>query len=240
MFARSAIRALVLLGLSASASTATTSCSSKNQTHVSVRLPPTFGTDPEDWEAPPVGWDFGYWYQTNSSTANEFMRNLQYYTGPIDDDAPTGLRDDLASFQVTGNDTVLTSYGVDTPSTTTPAVYTYAGTGILTGATDSLEIIAWGYDCHNVGYRVSFSSYTAYTNTPASIDFLSRTKAGPSSNVLSQIKSALIAFGNANVTALAEKIGPGVQDDGRDGMPPVDECDAYCKSNEDLLGLIGA
>ncbi|KAK5989611.1 Botcinic acid biosynthesis cluster B protein 12 [Cladobotryum mycophilum] len=165
------------------------------------------------------------------------MRNLQYSTLPIDLHKPTGPRTDLSSFQLTTINTVFTSYGVDTP-TLTPAVYNYSATGILQGATDFLEVLAWGYDCHGVGYRVSYSSFTALTNTLASIDILSRTNKSPDASTLKSVQNALVAYGDANITALAQAIGPALQDDARDGMPPIRQCDAYCMSNQDLLGLL--
>jgi hypothetical protein len=164
------------------------------------------------------------------------MRNLQYISNPIDSADPAGDREDLTSFQLLNNDTVFTSYGIDTP-TSIPAVYSYAGTGVLQGATDFLEILAWGYDCDGVGYRVSYSTLTTLTNTPASVDVLSRRDKGPDRATLNQIQATLVALGNANITALAEKIGPAVQDGARDGLPPVVQCDAACQSNEDLIGL---
>lgn len=204
---------------------------------VSVRLPPTLSNGHgSNWKNMPLGWDFGYWYQTNSSSANAFQRNLQYSTLPIIADQPQGARSDLSSFQLVTNDTVYTSYGVDTPAAI-PGVYRYQGTGILKDATDLLEILAWGVDCDGVGYRISYSTETAATKTPASLDVLSRKKSGVDATTLKKIQSALVALGNGDVTALANKIAAAIQDNGRDGMAPIQECDDYCKSNEDLIGL---
>lgn len=241
MLAASIAPALVLLALCESAVAASLpwppDCA---MTPISVRLPPTFGIDPPNWKSPQPDdrfYSLGYWYQTNSSSADSIMRNLEYSTEPIDPGNPKGPRTDLASFQVAGNDTVFTSYGVDTPKST-PATFTYAGTGILDGATDSLEILAWGSDCYGTPYRVTYSSYTEFTQTPASIDVLSRAPRGPDSAILGQILRQLVAFGNDDVTALAQAIGPSPYDGKRKGSPPVDECGDYCQTNENLLPLM--
>lgn len=233
MYPKSVAEAILLLGLMNQPTTATCVGS-----QVSVRLPPTVSNPNtgSNWKSPPIGWDFGYWYQTNSSSPNSFQRNLQYSTLPLDPARPAGQRSDLSSFQIVTNDTVYTSYGEDTP-TPIPGVYHYQGTGILKDANDTLEIIAWGYDCRGEGYRISYSTVTEFTKTPASLDVLSRTKKGPDAVTLKKIQDALVAFGNAEVTALAKAIGPALQDRARDGQPPIQECDDYCKSNEDLLGL---
>lgn len=154
----------------------------------------------------------------------------------MDPSQPTGKRTDLSSFQIVNNETVFTSYGEDTP-TVIPGVYHYQGTGILEQANDTLEILAWGYDCRGDGYRISYSTATEFTKTPASLDVLSRTKKGPDAATLGKIQSALIALGNAEVTALAKAIGPALQDSGRDGQAPIQKCDDECKTNKDLLGL---
>lgn len=231
---RDIAQAIVLFGLSASGTKHPLPVCFASS--LSVRFPPTLGNvSHTHWRHPPLGWDFNNWFQTNSSSPNAAMRNLQYNPTPIDPDDPAGDLNDLSSFQLLNNDTVFTSYGIDTP-TSIPAVYSFAGTGLLKGANDSLEVLAWGYDCRGVGYRVSYSSLTTLTQTPASIDVLSRSDKGPDSATLSKIQDALVAFGDASITALAKRIGPALQDGARDGLPPV-QCDAACKNNEDLAGL---
>lgn len=235
MFSTHLALAISLLGLTQSTAAAPSS------SHVSVRLPPTLddGASTANWKTLPVGWDFGYWYQTNSSSSNSFQRNLQYSTLPIDAKKPAGPRSELSSFQITGNETVFTTYGVDTPDAY-PSVYNFTGTGILANATDFLEILAWGEDCRGNGYRISYSTLTAFTKTPASLDVLSRSKLGPDNTTLNKIRHALIAFGNQDITKLANAMVPALQDSGRDGQPPLQTCDASCQSNEDLLAIIGS
>lgn len=208
-------------------------------TPVSVRLPPVLTSSSTNWQAPPVGWDFGNWFQTNSSNPNTFQRNLQYSTLPIDPANPQGQRTDLSSFQINnGDNTVYTSYGTDTP-TPIPGVYFYQGTGILQQANDSLEIIAWGNDCRGDQYRVSYSTFTAFSQTPASLDVLSRTPLGPDATTLGKLQAAFLALNNADFSALVKAIGPAIHDSGRDGQPPILECDAECQTNKDLLPLLG-
>jgi hypothetical protein len=206
---------------------------------VSVRFPPTIANINPHWVRQPIGWDFGYWHQTNSSSANDIMRNLEYYTKAVDAEDPRGVRSELTSFQVPNSSTIYTSYGIDTPTNITE-VYEYRGTGIISGATDFLQFLAWGTDCRGVQYRISYSTYTAYTGTPASLDVLSRTADGPDAETLGKITDALIAYGDEAITALANALVPAPYDGARDDLPPVQECDAYCESNEDLLELIGA
>ncbi|KAK3317087.1 hypothetical protein B0H66DRAFT_311540 [Apodospora peruviana] len=230
------LQASVLLGLLGSASALCIA------SPVSVRLPPTFdnGLSTLTWLIPPIGWDFGYWFQTNSSSPNTFQRNLQYSSVPLNPLHPIGPRTDLSSFQTVGNATVYTSYGIDSPlAPGFVAAYNYTGTGILGKATDFLEVLAWGTDCHGVGYRVSHSTFTAFTQTPASVDVLSRSKRGPDATTLTKIQHALIALGNAEITALASALGPALQDSGRDGLPRVESCDDACQTNENLLPLLG-
>ncbi|KAK3377637.1 hypothetical protein B0H63DRAFT_382525, partial [Podospora didyma] len=187
---------------------------------ISVRLPPVIdnGASTAGWSIPPVGSDFGYWYQTFSSSPSGFQRNLQYSTHPLNPSNPVGQRTDLSSFQIVGNDTVYTSYGVDTPlAPAFPAVYNYTGSGILSQATDILSVLAWGTDCNGIGYRVSHSTFTPFTGTPASVDVLSRSKLGPDATTLANIKAALVALGNSGITALVNAMVAAAQDSGRDG-----------------------
>ncbi|KAM7184804.1 hypothetical protein V8F20_012049 [Naviculisporaceae sp. PSN 640] len=211
---------------------------------ISVRLPPTFdgGASTATWSIPPIDWDWGYWYQTYSSSANTFQRNLHCWTMPVDPvGSPAGVREELASFQLTGTDsTIYTTYGLETPiSPAFPFAWNYTGSGILSQATDFLEILAWGTDCNGVGYRVSHSTYTAFTNTPATLDILSRSVDGPDPITLANLQSALIGLGNCEITARAEAWVAALHDTDRDGLPPVETCDAQCQTNENLLPIIG-
>ncbi|WP_218968304.1 hypothetical protein, partial [Klebsiella pneumoniae] len=112
-------------------------------------------------------------YASNSQYLG--FRNLQYDPTAIDPANPAGQVNDLTSFQVPGNDTIYTTYGVDTPDPRPgfSAVLDYAGTGILTGATSEYSIMAWGCDNTGTPYYVSYSSETALTATPAGIDIFS-------------------------------------------------------------------
>lgn len=212
---------------------------------ISVRLPPTFdgGASTDTWSIPPVDWDWGYWYQTYSSSANSFQRNLQFWNMPVDPvGSPAGVREELASFQLTGADsTIYTSYGIDTPiGPAFPFAWNYTGTGILSQATDFLEVLAWGTDCNGVGYRVSHSTPEPFTNLPATLEVLSRSVDGPDATTLADLRTALVALGNSDIAARAEEWVAALHDADRDGLPPVDSCDEECQTNENLLAIIRA
>ena len=140
---------------------------------VRARIPPTFNTTDHGhrhgraWLAPPVGFYFKPWSMILASNPQyAAMRNVQYDPTPIDPSDPTGLVNDLFSFQFPGNDSIITTYGVDTPHPHFPAVLDYAGTGILVGATSQYSILVWGCDINKVPYYASYSTAVEFTDTP--------------------------------------------------------------------------
>jgi hypothetical protein len=189
------------------------------------------------------------------------FRNLQYDPTPVDDDDtcdPCGLVEDLFSFQLPGNDSIITTYGIDTPHPYFPNVLEYAATGVIVGATSEYSMIAWGCDAKGVPYYASYSTATELTSTPAGIDLMSISDDGPDQETIDAVVKALKRLGNEEITGLVESLTRMVQDGGRRGMPRVswrlvvmeqDGIDAndmqatcddeYCKSNQGLLDLIG-
>jgi hypothetical protein len=153
------------------------------------------------------------------------MRNVQYDPTPIDPSDPTGLVNDLFSFQFPGNDSIITTYGVDTPHPYFPAVLDYAGAGILVGATSQYSILVWGCDIDKVPYYASYSTAVNFTDTPAGIDLMSTSDQGPDQDTIDAVIEALKKLGSDEITKYVEALERMVQDGGRRGMPRVGICD---------------
>jgi hypothetical protein len=167
---------------------------------VRVRLPPNFTNNIVDnshyhpskpWPAPPIGWYFKPWSMILASNAQyAAFRNVQYDPTAIDPSNPSGLVNDLFSFQFPGNDTVFTSYGIDTPHSFYPAVLYFEGTGIVAGATSEYSMLAWGCDSKGVPYYASYSSAVELTSTPAGIDLMSTCDGGPDDETVAALIEA--------------------------------------------------
>jgi hypothetical protein len=148
-------------------------------------------------------------------------RNLQYDPTALDPADPTGLVEELFSFQLPGNDTIITTYGIDTPHPYLPNVLYYNATGVIAGATSEFSMIAWGCDAKGVPYYASYSTATELTSTPSGIDLMSTNDEGPDQATIDAVVGALKKLGNAEITGLVESLTRMVQDGGRRGMPRV-------------------
>jgi hypothetical protein len=128
---------------------------------------------------------------------------------------------DLTSFQL--NDTLYTSYGIDTPNTRPgwPAVLEYAGTDILEGATGEYSLLAWGCEGSSTPYYASYSSATVDTNTPAGIDIMSTSDKGPDVATLAALVKALKGLNNKEIQGLVGGLVKMNQDGARNGQPRV-------------------
>ena len=208
---------------------------------VQVRLPPALETSPypSSWTPPPTTFYFDLWSMIYASNAQYLsFRNLQYDPSPINPSHPEGQVNDLTSFQLPSNDTIYTSYGIDTPHPTWPAVLDYAGTGILEGATSQYSLLAWGCDTHGNKYYASYSTAAETTETPAGIDIMCTEDEGLDEETANVLVDKLKELPNSEVRGLAEGLVRTVQDGGRNGLSRV-VCDDYCKTNENLIGIIG-
>lgn len=208
---------------------------------VKLRLPPSMnnGKTPVYWKPPPVGWYSRLWHMIYASNPQyTAFRNFQYDSLPLNPADPAGPVNDLSSFQLPGNSTIYTSYGVDTPHPTLPAVLEYEGTGILAGATSEYSGLTWGCDKNGVPYYASYSTATEQTSTPAGIDILSASDLGPDQKTVDAIINGLKKLPNQEIKDLAATMTKMVQDGSRRGLPRV-VCDDYCKSNQDLLAILG-
>lgn len=174
-----------------------------------------------------------------SNPATLALRNFQYDPTPVDPNQPSGLVNDLGSFQIPNNSTIHTTYGVDTPNGTYPNVYNYAGTGILTGAFSEYNILAWGCDVNKLPYYVNYATYTELTNTPAGIDVMSTSDTGMDAATLAEVVRKLKTLGNQEISDMAGAIQKTTQDGARNGLPRINTCDDVCKSNVNLLDILG-
>ena len=191
---------------------------------VSARLPPSLSLNPPSprWSAPPVGWYFKPWNMIYASNPQYLaFRNLQYDPTALDPANPSGQVNDLTSFQLPANDTVYTSYGIDTPNPRFDAVLEYEGTGILAGATSEYSVMAWGCDTAGTPYYVSYSSETALTATPAGIDIMSTSDKGPDGATVDALIAALKTLTNPKIRALVDALTKMTQDGARNGKPRV-------------------
>jgi hypothetical protein len=149
------------------------------------------------------------------------FRNLQYDPTPLDLSNPTGKVNDLTSFQLPNNSTIYTTYGIDTPHPTWPAVLDYTGTGILEGATSQYSLLAWGCDDKRVPYYVSYSTATELTATPAGIDIMSTSDEGVEEATVRVLFEKLGALENAEIRGLVGNLRRMVQDRQRRGAERV-------------------
>jgi hypothetical protein len=193
---------------------------------VRVRLPPTFNTTSRHharkWPAPLVGWYFKPWNMILASNAQyAAFRNLQYDPRAIDPLDPTGLVEEVFSFQLPGNDSIYTTYGIDTPHPYFPNVLFYAATGVIAGATSEYSMTAWGCDVKGIPYYVSYSTATELTSTPAGIDLMSTSDEGPDQSTIDTVIRALKKLGNEEITRLVESLTRMAEDGGRTGLPRV-------------------
>jgi hypothetical protein len=192
---------------------------------VRVRLPPSLSLNPNlSWLAPPPEWYFKPWDMIYSSNSLSLaFRNLQYDPTAIDPTKPAGQVNDLSSFQFPGNDTVYTTYGIDTPDTRQgyAAVLHYEGTGILAGAISEYSIMAWGCDTNSNAYYVPYSTETALTATPAAIDIFSTSDKGPDSGTVTALMTALKSIQSPKIQPLVATLTKMTQDGARNGKPRV-------------------
>jgi len=192
---------------------------------VRVRTPPSLSLNPSlSWVNPPTGWYFKPWdliYASNPQYLG--FCNLQYDPTVIDHTKPGGQVNDLTSFQLPGNETIITTYGVDTPDPRPgfTAILQYAGTSILTGATSEYSIMAWGCDASNTPYYATYSSESALTATPAGIDIFSTSDKGPDSATVNALITAIKALPSPRIKALAATLTRMTQDGARCGKPRV-------------------
>ncbi|KAI8934282.1 hypothetical protein NX059_009021 [Plenodomus lindquistii] len=229
-----------ILAITTNATPTTLDCPRKiGAKGVHARLPPAF--DPNytnsKWTPPPAGWYFKFWKMIFASNQQyAAFRNIQYEPTAVDPANLTGLVEELFSFQLRGNDTIYTTYGIDTPDPQYPAVLRYNATGIIAGATSEYSILAWGCDANGEPYYTSYSTATEATSTPAGIDVLSTNPRGPDDATSEAIIGALKGLGNAEITELVNNFTRMAYDGARDGLPRI-VCDDYCKSNQNILGL---
>lgn len=159
-------------------------------------------------------------YASNPQYTESF-RNLQYDPAPIDPSNLYGQVNDLTTFQLPNNDTIFTSYGVDTPHPQWPAVLDYAGTGILEGAESQYSIFAWGCDSTGIPYFASYATAAELTQTPAGIDIMSTSDEGLDAETAAALIAAMKVLDNAEVSNLAASLAKMVQDGGREGQTRV-------------------
>ncbi|KAL1596370.1 hypothetical protein SLS60_009016 [Paraconiothyrium brasiliense] len=209
---------------------------------VKLRDPPTLsGASPGlYWTPPPIGWIFKPWNQvlTSNSQAAQ-LRNFQWDPTPVTHSDPTGPMNDLSSFQIPHNDTIFTSYGVAIPNDTYVAVLDYRGTGILENATSQYSWLGWGCDGNGFEYYVSYSTAAAASGTPAGIDVMSLVDTGLDQATTDRIVAILKQSENEEIRNIAKTFVPNIQDGGRQGLGRITDCDDECKTNKDLIGIIG-
>jgi hypothetical protein len=199
---------------------------------------PNYGND---WVPPPSDFYYQGWNMVYAShAANLALHNFQYDPSPIDSYNNEHLINDLSSFQVPGNDTVYTSYGVDTPVSAHNDVMWYSGTGIIVGAYSNYSLLAWGCDSHRLPYYVNYASETALTKTPAGIDIMSTRDNGMDRETFAEVVKRLTYLGDETISQMAAALNRTVQDGGRHGMPRITTCDDECKSNKGLQTIVGA
>ncbi|KAF1968038.1 hypothetical protein BU23DRAFT_572716 [Bimuria novae-zelandiae CBS 107.79] len=234
-----ALVTLVLVSLTTAASNDySPKCGPKN---FSLRDPPTFpdGTTPPGWTPLPTGWIYKPWYQVlTSNTQAAQLRNFQWDPTPASRSNPAGPLNDLSSFQIPGNSTVYTSYGVATPNASYVAVYDFRGTGILGNATSQYSWLGWGCDLNRNAWYVSYATAAEASGTPAGIDFMSVVDTGIDEKTLAAAVAALKRSSSVEVRRIAQTFVPNIQDGERRVLGRVRECDDKCKSNTELIGVI--
>lgn len=148
---------------------------------------------------------------------------------------------ELFSFQTANDSTIGTLYQIDIPQTDIASyVFDTLATEEPSGTILSQAVyswIAWGLDTDGVAF---FSLYHSATSgvlaAPDEIDFLSRSKAGPSNQTRNAVLGNILDLGNDHLSALATAVGNINVDERRPGMLPV-SCDGACQANNGTNSL---
>lgn len=214
---------------------------------VQARLPPTVAPNTSlfsSWVAPPPGWFYGNWKVTYTSQPAYFpFHNFQWDSSPLFPQS-TGLpgqNNDLTSYQLANDSTVVTAYGIDTPRRSNDpslgpewdSVYDFDGTGALASVNNSWELLAWGYDTCGDAYTIIYETPVVAINSLSGLDIDSRSEHRPSPKTLEGIYDALTHLNNTELTELVRTTRKLVVDGRRTELPPV-ECDARCVDNTNL------
>ena len=209
---------------------------------IQARLPPTFNQSYDSsWTAPPAGWTLGHWKVTYSSIPEyRLFINFESDISPLANSSVPGQTNDLSSYNLGDDPHVYTIYGIDTPrSANTIAghdvrfVSDFRGGGIFRNNTNTIELLAWGYDTHEVPFLVLYETAVQGPGTganPAGLDIESRSEHGPSRPTIRTIHAAIDALGDPGLTAVARQLKRLGRDGRRRGEAPV-VCDEACLNN---------
>jgi hypothetical protein len=197
------------------------------------------------WVPPPSGWLYGQWYWSYSSqhlyTALYYNQEIDFYPLFPSTNETAGDNILLYSFMAGNTTTTLsTTYAIDTPQ---PQLGPYVFNDVAAGGrniTTPYEFLAWGYDTAGDGYIVQYDGITFGQKTlPPDLSLLSRAVDGPTAETRRAIVAAIEAFGDMNLTGLAQNLTKTPVDDRRKDLGPI-TCDAACVNNSVPLVITGS
>lgn len=183
----------------------------------------------------------GHWKVTYSSIPEyQIFINFESDISLLANASVPGQTNDLSSYNLGDDPHVYTIYGIDTPrSATTSAshdvrfVSDFRGGGIFRNNTNTIELLAWGYDTHGVPFSVLYETAVQGPGTaanPAGLDIESKSGQGPSRRTVRAIRDAIDALGDPGLTAVARQLTLLGRDGRRRGTAPV-VCDEACLNN---------
>ena len=232
------------------------SCPNPHQP-ISVRYPPSLllsnsadAANVTNWTPPPSPASIygNWWYTYTSQTAYLSLYNFQQSYYPIillsnsTTTSPSPPQNyDLTSYQLPGNNShIYTTLGIDTliSSPTDPWHFAYQTVGAY-NASDTYDVIAWGYDgyadgcdCEDTMWFLLYEGAVSQLGSPADMAILSRKAGGPSWEVRKAIVQAVEEqLGDPALTALATGMKAVPNDGRRAGMEGV-VCDGVCALDE--------
>lgn len=224
---------------------------------ISVRYPPSLAppnsadaANVTNWTPPPSPASMygNWWYTYSSQTAYLSLYNFQQSYYPIillsnNDSSPSSPQNyDLTSYQLPGNNShIYTTLGIDTliSSPTDPWHFEYQTVGSY-NASDTYDVIAWGYDdvyegcgCEDTMWFLLYDgAVSGQVSSPPDMAIQSRKAGGPSWDVKQAIVRAIEEqLGDPALTALAKGMKVVPNDGRRDGMLGV-VCDGACALDE--------
>lgn len=129
---------------------------------------------------------------------------------------------------------IYTAFGIDSPIAGLDDAWLCQCTGHLSHISDHVAFLAWGSDSHEVDWVVLYSAPLpgATVGLPAQVAIMSRGRPGPDDATVKEIKDALCAAGDVELTKLVGNMRPLLQEDPKGGRPT---CEYNVVQNVDSL-----
>ncbi|KAB8298611.1 hypothetical protein EYC80_000790 [Monilinia laxa] len=213
--------------------------SSESQTSVKVRPPPSFIEIAQEssWIPTPENWLYGSWHMTHTSQQYYWERTKNFviqYAAVMNGVWPCSNQELVSLTPISQPERVYTAFGIDSPIAGLDDAWLCQCTGHLSHISDHVAFLAWGSDSHEVDWVVLYSAPLpgATVGLPAQVAIMSRARFGPDDDTVKDIKDALCAAGDVELTKLVGNMRPLLQEDLEGGRPT---CEYNVVQNVDSL-----